>query len=228
MIKLENVSFRYGSGKNKEHSLKNISLHIGTGECIIITGESGCGKTTLTRVLNGLCPNYYDGRLTGSYYLGSEKVFGADENIGISVEISDDDYCKSLNEIGTVIGNVFQDPRSQFFCVNTTDEIVLAMENRNFTRKRMNKRLHELDELMDIHNLLDRGLFRISSGEKQKVAVAAACSVEPKVLILDEPSANLDAQGSLQLTKMLAKLKADGYTIVISEHRLSYLKDIAD
>ena len=228
MIKLENVSFRYGSGKNKEHSLKNISLHIGAGECIIITGESGCGKTTFTRVLNGLCPNYYDGRLTGSYYLGGEKVFGSDHVSTDCGEISDDDYCKSLNEIGTMIGNVFQDPRSQFFCVNTTDEIVLAMENRNFTRERMNERLHELDALMCIRNLLDRDLFRLSSGEKQKVAVAAACSVEPKVLILDEPSANLDAHGSLQLTKMLAKLKACGYTIVISEHRLSYLKDVAD
>ena len=225
IIKLENVSFKYGSGKKKEHDLKDISLSIRAGECVIITGESGCGKTTLTRILNGLCPNYHEGVLKGKYILDGETVFYADGDKTVDI---DDDYKKSIDDIGTVVGNVFQDPRSQFFAVNTTDEIVLAMENRNFSRERMRKRIEETDELMGIRKLLDKSLFKLSSGEKQKVAIASAVSVEPKVILLDEPSANLDPEGMVSLGKLLERLKCKGYTIVLSEHRLNYLKYIAD
>jgi energy-coupling factor transport system ATP-binding protein len=225
MIRLEKVSFKYGSGKKKEYNIKDIDLSIASGECVIITGESGCGKTTLTRVLNGLCPNYYEGILKGSYTLNGERVFASDEEGTVDTE---NGYEKSLDDIGMLIGNVFQDPRSQFFAVNTTDEIVLAMENRNFTREMMNERLRETDRLMGISSLLDRNLFRLSSGEKQKVAIAASLSVKPKVVILDEPSANLDPCATVMLGKLLNKLKEQKYTIIISEHRLNYLKDFAD
>ncbi len=225
MIKLQNVCFKYGSGKKKDNNLSDISLHIKEGECLIITGESGCGKTTLTRVLNGLCPNYYEGLISGTYILNGETVFSSAPNEPVDL---DEEYNKTLDEIGIVAGNVFQDPRSQFFSINTTDEIVLAMENRNFPRERMKQRLNEINDLMSMCSLLDRNLFKLSSGEKQKVAIAAACSVEPKVIILDEPSANLDEEGTKQLKALLIKLKAKGYTIVISEHRLNYLKNVAD
>ena len=225
MIELTNVSFKYGVGNKKDYSLTDISLHIKKGECVVITGESGCGKTTLTRVLNGLCPNYFEGMISGTYILNGETVFSTDE--GKNADI-DEDYRKSLDDIGTLVGNVFQDPRSQFFSTNTTDEIVLAMENRNFSRERMKERLIAIDRLMGIENLLDHNLFQLSSGEKQKVAIAAACSVEPKVLIMDEPSANLDNEGTNGLRDLLKKLKEKGYTIVISEHRLSYMKELAD
>ena len=224
MIKLQNVSFKYGSGK-KVNSLTDITLNIREGECLIITGESGCGKTTLTRVINGLCPNYYEGTVSGIYILDGETVFSSNPDEPVDI---DEDYHKTLDEIGMVAGNVFQDPRSQFFSVNTTDEIVLAMENRNFPRERMKQRLNEINELMSMGNLFDRNLFKLSSGEKQKVAIAAACSVEPKVIILDEPSANLDEEGTKQLKKLLIRLKSKGYTLVISEHRLNYLKNVAD
>ncbi|MCR5215267.1 MAG: ABC transporter ATP-binding protein [Eubacterium sp.] len=265
MIKLQNVSFKYGSGK-KEYSLKNISLNVSKGQCLIITGESGCGKTTLTRIMNGLCPVYYEGVLEGEYRLNEEVVFssglkseniyddtykntydnqydntynnddlgsGEEENgkadsIGQSPREWYDFYDKTLDEIGGLVGNVFQDPRSQFFCLNTTDEIVLSMENHNFSRDRMKQRIDELDILMDIRRLMNCNLLKLSSGEKQKVAIASAVSVEPMVIILDEPSANLDGQGSVKLCKLLAKLKNKGYTIIISEHRISYLKNIAD
>ncbi|MBQ8139301.1 MAG: energy-coupling factor ABC transporter ATP-binding protein [Lachnospiraceae bacterium] len=225
MIELKNVSFKYGSDKKRDYNLSDISLRIKAGECVVVTGESGCGKTTLTRVLNGLCPNYFEGTISGAYILNGETVFSSDEGKPIDI---DEDYEKSLDDIGMLAGNVFQDPRSQFFSINTTDEIVLAMENRNFTRERMNERLKEIDDLMGIEKLLDKNLFKLSSGEKQKVAIAAACSVEPKVLIMDEPSANLDTEGTVQLRELLKKLKTKGYTIVISEHRMGYLKELAD
>ena len=225
MIELKNVSFQYGSGKKKEYDLKDISMLIADGECVILTGESGCGKTTLTRILNGLCPNFYEGQLQGSYTLNGDQVFASKKGQTADPE---EDYEKSVDEIGMVVGNVFQDPRSQFFAINTTDEIVLAMENRGFARERMKEQLGKVDALMGIEALLDRNLFKLSSGEKQKVAIASALSVEPQVILLDEPSANLDPEGMKRLGKLLGKLKEKGYTIIISEHRLGYLKDVAD
>lgn len=102
MIELTNVSFKYGVGNKKDYSLRDISLHIKKGECVVITGESGCGKTTLTRVLNGLCPNYFEGMISGTYILNGETVFSTDE--GKNADI-DEDYRKSLDDIGTLVGN---------------------------------------------------------------------------------------------------------------------------
>lgn len=181
------------------------------GEFILLTGESGCGKTTLTRILNGLCPQFYDGEIGGRYLLDGKNAFDME-----------------LDEIGSRIGNVFQDPRSQFFASNVTDEIVLAMENRNYPRGLMESRLQEISTLLGIGKLLEKDLTKLSSGEKQKVAVAAACVTKPKILVLDEPSANLDTEAADQLGELLKRLKAQGITIIISEHRLEYLAELTD
>ena len=178
---------------------------------MLLTGESGCGKTTLTRVLNGLCPRFYDGELSGTYLLNDV-----------------DASTLNLDEIGIQIGNVFQDPRSQFFTTNTTDEIVLAMENRNYSRELMTERVEEMSLLLKLEQILDREIFNMSSGEKQKIAIAAACSIHPGILIMDEPSANLDLETTKQLTGLLKELKEHGFTIIISEHRFYYLYDLLD
>ena len=209
MIRLKNVSFRYEAAK--EPSLRDIDFTVKRGEFVILTGLSGCGKTTLTRVLNGLCPQFYGGELTGSYTLDGRDTDGM-----------------TLNEIGKKIGNVFQDPRSQFFATNTTDETALAMENRNYSPALMRSRINETADMLGIRELLDRDIFGLSSGEKQKIAIAAACCVHPNVLILDEPSANLDPESTLQLVGFLKTLKELGLTIIVSEHRLYYLSELAD
>lgn len=209
LIELQNISFCYTGSHDK--SLKNVSLSVNAGELILLTGESGCGKTTLTRILNGLCPQFYAGEISGSYLLDGKNALDME-----------------LDEIGSHIGNVFQDPRSQFFASNVTDEIVLAMENRNYPHELMESRLHEFSTLLGIGALLDKDLLKLSSGEKQKVAVAAACVTKPKILVLDEPSANLDADATNQLGDLLKTLKAQGVTIIISEHRLEYLSELID
>lgn len=216
MIELTSVSFHYGEeteseGKEKRNGIQDISLSIPKGEFVVLTGESGCGKTTLSRVLNGLCPKFYEGILSGSYQLDGQ-----------------DSQKLSIDEIGQKIGSVFQDPRSQFFATNTTDEIVLAMENRTYSREQMEERLHEVAELLDMKKLLDRDMFYLSSGEKQKVAIASACTVKPDILILDEPSANLDLVSTEKLHSVLQVLKEEGYTILVLEHRLYYLQDLID
>lgn len=209
MIQLKNLSFCYSD--TDMESLSNIDLHIRKGEFIVLTGESGCGKTTLTRILNGLCPQFFEGKLQGEYLLSKKNALAM-----------------SLDEIGLEIGNVFQDPRSQFFTTNTTDEIVMAMENRNYPFDVMEERLRELSALLHLQPLLDRNIFELSSGEKQKIAIAAACAIHPEIVVLDEPSANLDAEGTQQLSIFLKTLKARGMTIVISEHRLHYLASLLD
>ena len=211
MIRLENVSFQYGAEILREGQLKDISLHVKPGEFMLLTGKSGCGKTTLTRVINGLCPQFYPGVLTGSYFLD-----GRDATL------------IPISQLGSIIGSVFQDPRSQFFATNTTDEIVLGMENAGFSREQMISRLRKTVSQVGVENLLERPLFPLSSGEKQRVAIAASCAVQPKILVLDEPSANLDSDAIAKLSTLLFRLKEAGTTIILSEHRLHYVKDFFD
>jgi energy-coupling factor transport system ATP-binding protein len=206
---MERVSFTYPGAREK--SLDDISLHVRKGECVLVTGQSGCGKTTLTRVMNGLCPKFYEGTFSGSYVLRGRSVDAT-----------------SLDEIGLVLGSVFQDPRSQFFSKRVRDEIVLAMENHSTPRDVMRARLETISELMGVAHLHTREMRNLSSGEKQKVAIASVCALSPEGLVLDEPSANLDTNAIAQLAEFLKTLKAQGHTIIISEHRLHYLRDIFD
>ena len=139
MIKLINYSFTYPTAKNK--TLDNINLHIREGECVLICGKSGCGKSTLSRILNGLCPKFYAGESLGKYILCNKQI---------------EDF--SLDEIGTKIGSVFQDPRSQFFAKRVRDEIVLAMENNCFSREVMQERLEDIIQTLGINHLYNRNI----------------------------------------------------------------------
>lgn len=209
MIQLEHVSFTYG-GAGRE-SLCDVSLSIAPGECVVITGKSGCGKTTLSRVLNGLCPKFYGGRLEGAYLLNGRN----------SNDIS-------LDEMGLSLGSVFQDPRSQFFAKRVRDEVVLGMENHCVERALQHERLWEVSEPLGITKLFGREMANLSSGEKQKVAIASVCALRPQGLVLDEPSANLDTATTAHLAEFLRRLKHAGHTLVVSEHRLHYLRDVFD
>ena len=211
MIKLQNLSFAYENTNETVGQLRNIDLHVEKGELIILSGKSGCGKTTLTRILNGLCPSFYPGKLEGGYSLDGENALKM-----------------PIHKLGTMVGSVFQDPRSQFFATNTTDEVVLGMENIPLERVAMQKRINAVCGQMHIDRLLDRRIFPLSSGEKQLVAIASVCAMEPKVIILDEPSANLDSEAMVRLGTLLYRLKVAGHTIILSEHRFHYVRDSFD
>lgn len=209
MIDLHNVSFSYES--NDQLILDDINLHIEQGEFILLVGKSGCGKTTVTRLLNALVPDFYDGELNGEVIVDGKNT---------------NDY--TIQEMADSVGSVFQDPRSQFFTLDTTAEIAFSCENTGVKRYETINRIVDSAELIGVTHLLGKSVFELSSGEKQAVALASVYSHKPKIIVLDEPSANLDHDAMDRLKNNLVELKRLGYTIVISEHRVHYLKDICD
>lgn len=210
MIEFKDVSFQYDQGDSKG-KIENINLTIHDGEAVLICGESGCGKTTLTRLINGLIPHYYEGTLTGQTIVQGIDV----KNV-------------SLYSLSGVVGSVFQNPRTQFFTVDTTSEIAFGCENLGMDAEEISSRIENTVNALKIKDLLDRSLFALSGGEKQKIACASVSAMEPDVFVLDEPSSNLDIKSIGELKNVLREWKAQGKTIVIAEHRLYYLMDIAD
>lgn len=208
LIELKNYSFSY-DGKKK--ILSNINLNIKQGEFVVVTGLSGCGKTTLTRILNGLCPNFYQGTTEGEYILYGKNA-----------------KTMAISQLSKYWGSVFQDPRSQFLAKIVRDELVIAMENACESRNSMHNKLGEIATELEIEKILDREMMFLSSGEKQKVAIGSVFCTHPKGFVLDEPSANLDGLATKGLTQFLKAVKEKGYTVVISEHRLHYLINLAD
>lgn len=210
MIQIENVTFTYNNSEEKGN-LKNINLSIHQGEVVLLCGESGCGKTTLTRLINGLIPWYYEGELTGSV-----KVDGK--------EIKE----QPLHTLSWQIGSVFQNPRSQFFNVDTTSEIAFSCENQGLPEEEIQRRIEHTVSQFHIDNLMDRNIFHLSGGEKQKIACASVSAGEPQIYVLDEPSSNLDVTAIDDLRDIISCWKAAGKTVIIAEHRLYYLMELAD
>jgi len=211
MITFSNINFHYKNNKTDKGNLIDISLTIEDGELIVLTGESGCGKTTFTRLINGLAPNYYPGTVTGELLLDGENIIG-----------------KSVAELGRTVGSVFQNPRSQFFNVDTDSELAFAAENIAMDPSEIIRRMDEVTEELDLTELRGRSIFELSGGEKQRIACGSVAVMHPKVIVLDEPSSNLDAESIEKLKCVLAKWKKQGKTIIIAEHRLFFLRELAD
>ncbi|UTC94350.1 ABC transporter ATP-binding protein [Treponema denticola] len=214
MVELKNVSFRYGS-ENAEcmyaSSLKNIDLTVKTGECVLLTGPSGCGKTTILRLINGLIPHFYPGELSGDIFIDGGSVKE-----------------RELYDTALIIGTVFQNPRTQFYNVDTTGELAFGCENRGLPEQEIYTRIDRTVAHFRMASLMDRNIFRLSDGEKQKIACASVNVSEPKIILLDEPSANLDYTATLMLRELILRWKAEGKTIIAAEHRIAYLWDIID
>ena len=214
MVELKNVSFRYGAGNVEctyASSLKNIDLTVKTGECVLLTGPSGCGKTTILRLINGLIPHFYPGALSGNILIDGGSVKE-----------------RELYDTALIIGTVFQNPRTQFYNVDTTGELAFGCENRGLPEQEIYTRIDRTVAHFRMASLMDRNIFRLSDGEKQKIACASVNVSEPKIILLDEPSANLDYTATLMLRELILRWKAEGKTIIAAEHRIAYLWDIID
>ena len=209
MIEINSVSFRHLEAEN--WSVKNLSLTIPDGQCVLLCGSSGSGKTTATRLINGLIPHYYEGELEGKTLVN-----------GLDVSTVE------LYETAKQVGSVFQNPRSQFFCVDTTSEIAFGCENMGMAEDEILSRVDRAACEIRCCHLLDRSIFELSGGEKQKIACASVSALQPQVIVLDEPTSNLDMDAIEDLRRIILNWKSQGKTVIIAEHRLYWLTELCD
>lgn len=210
MIEMKNVCFTY-AGERTEGGIKDVSLTVARGEAVLLCGCSGCGKTTLTRLMNGLIPHYYEGELSGS--------------VTVSGGIVSD---TPLYDMAKSVGSVFQNPCSQFFNVDTDSELAFACENLGMPEQEVRDRVRYTVSELALEPLLGRSIFELSGGEKQKIACGSVSALKPDIIVLDEPTSNLDAEGIRTLKAVIKQWKNEGKTIVIAEHRLHFMEGIAD
>ncbi|MDO5718488.1 MAG: ATP-binding cassette domain-containing protein [Tissierellia bacterium] len=205
ILELEIESFSY----DEKIILKDIKISIKKGELLLLTGSSGCGKSTLLRLMNGLIPEFYEGNLKGEVQVKGKPL---------------GEYGKG--ELAKYIGNVFQNPKDQFFCTIVEDEIALVGENLGLPRQKLIKRVDEVLNLLDIEHLRYKSIFNLSGGERQKVAIACTLVYDTDLIFFDEPSSSLDYKSIENLKDLIRLLKSMGKTVVIADHRIYYLKDL--
>ena len=208
MVEMKNITLSY---KTNQEILRDISLTVKKGECILFTGRSGSGKSSLINSINGLSTRYDGASIDGEIRISGKNI----KNL-------------QLYEISMLVSSVFQNPKTHFFNVNTTLELLFYLENIGLSREEMDKRLSEMLELFPIKHLLNRDIFMLSGGEKQILCIAASYISGTNVIVLDEPSSNLDNDNIQIVSNMLSKLKNKGITLIICEHRIFYLMGIVD
>lgn len=208
MIDFE-FEFQYAEGKAPV--LRQTAGSIPAGRCVVLCGGSGGGKSTLLRCINGLIPQFYEGELKGFCRLNGQDTAGL-----------------RIGEIGELAASVFQDPRSQFFTVNSSGEVAFGLENHGLPQDEIRRRVDEAFRIFHLERLKDRNVYDLSSGERQLISILSAWAMDTDIFLLDEPTANLDFAAMQQLKEILLALKRQGKTLLLSEHRLYYLADIAD
>lgn len=208
MISFKNFSLSYD---NKSDAIKDISLNINKGECLLITGESGSGKSTIINSINAITTEFYERSYKGEIKLNDKDVLNLE-----------------LSEVSKIVQTVFQNPKTHFFNIDTTSELLFFMENNGYSREKMDERIKNMLEIFPIKHLLDRNIFELSGGERQILSIASSYIAGTDIIVLDEPSSNLDDVNTKIIAKMLKILKSHGITLVIAEHRIFYLMEIVD
>lgn len=209
MVDIQDVSFEY---EKEQGTLSHIDLRIRQGECVLFCGESGCGKTTVTKLVNGLIPHFVEGGALS----GRTVVNG--------MEVADTEMYRLAEQVGSV----FQNPKSQFFNIDSDSEITFGLENAGVAREKIRERLKATVSALKIGPLLERNIFSMSGGEKQSLAFASVYAMNPSVFVLDEPTANLDAEAIDILRGQIMQIKKEGRTVIVAEHRLYFLMDLID
>ncbi|MDO5732879.1 MAG: ABC transporter ATP-binding protein [Eubacteriales bacterium] len=207
MIDLKHVNVRY----NGETILEDINLHVSAGECLLVTGLSGSGKSTLLKLINGLIPHFDRADVEGEIQVAG--INPRDEAL----------YVTSRK-----VASVFQNPKTSFFNTDTRSELLFYLENRGFPREEMKRRMDACIEHFKIEQLMDRSIFQLSGGEKQILSIASCLITGNEIIVLDEPTSNLDEIYSAKISDMLRELKSMGKTLIIAEHRFPFIRDLVD
>jgi len=210
LIKLQNLTFTYAG--SPEPVLKEINLTITDGEFVLLSGSSGSGKSSLVRCLNGLIPHFYGGQVRGTVEV--EGLVTTNH---------------ALAQLATLVGLVFQDPENQLVTTDVEREIAFGLENLGLPRAEISKRLEEALDTVGISSLRCRSLHELSGGEKQKVAIASVLALKPQILVLDEPTSELDPQGAEDVLGIISRLNDElGLTVILVEHRLDRVIHLVD
>ncbi|MGO3358965.1 MAG: ABC transporter ATP-binding protein, partial [Bifidobacterium crudilactis] len=199
------------SPRSDAPTLNDITLDIAPGTVTLLCGASGSGKTSALQLLNGLVPHFHHGTITGAVRVSDLDIGSAD-----------------IGTCGEVSATVFQNPKTQFFTSAVRSELAFRMENHGVPQEAMNASVKSTAEESGIGYLLERQLKQMSGGELQKVACAQAISAHTPLLLFDEPTSNLSVEAIEDFTAMLTRLKHQGRTIVIAEHRLYFLRGLID
>ena len=210
-FKLKDVSYKYPL--EDREILKNINLDIKKGEFWAVIGKNGSGKTTLCNVLRRFIPDFYKGELKGKITLESKEL---------------KDY--SAKEIVQKVGFVFQNPFTQISGVKETvfEEIAFGLENLALDAEYIRKRVEETLKLLRIEELRDKNPYELSGGQGQKVALASIIAMDPEIMVIDEPTSQLDPKGTEEIFEIIDILKKEGKTIILVEHKLELIAEYAE
>lgn len=209
MIGINNLSYRYPGQEN--YAIVDITLTIGEREFLLVAGPSGAGKSTLLRCLNGLIPHYSGGKISGDVSVDEIDVIRA-----------------GPKEVSSTVGFVFQDPEAQNVLDKVEDELAFGLENAAVPQEEMGRRITEVLSILELDAFRDRQISTLSGGERQRVAIASVLVLLPRVIVLDEPTSQLDPLSANQLLKYLVRLNQKwGVTVILTEHRLERISHYA-
>lgn len=204
MLKIKNFTLTYD-----EPVLENVNLSFKSGEITVLTGTSGSGKSSLLKVINGVIPYFQPAELSGEITYQGKNLLDLD-----------------MSERSNIVATVFQNPKTQFYAVNSTDEMAFALENRHLPPKTIFQRINQFTQLLEMEDLLNRDIFALSGGEKQLLAITSVACMDNDIYLFDKPSSSLDREAIARFKKVLVKLKEMGKIVIIAEHRLYYLKEL--
>lgn len=211
MIELKNVSFKYEL--QEEKTIKNLDLYVKQGEFVGIIGKNGSGKTTLCNIIRGIIPDFVQGTITGSISIDNKDINDIERG-----------------EMAELVGFVFQNPFSQISGIKKTvfEEIAYGLENLGVPREEIRQRVTDVIKLLKIEDLQDKNPNELSGGQSQRVAIASIIVMNPKVLIFDEPTSQLDPLGTEEIFDILKLLKSQNKTIILVEHKIDLIAEYAD
>lgn len=207
MLEFINISLTY----QKEIILEDINFSVDKGKIVVLTGNSGSGKSSILKLINGIIPEFYEAKIEGEIKFDGKNIRE-----------------ESMAKRSKYISTIFQNPKTQFYCINTRDELAFGLENRAVSPNMINEIIEKYSKDYQIKDLMDRNIFHLSGGEKQKIAITACSCLDNDIYLFDEPSSSLDEEGLEWLKEILLELKNKNKLVIIAEHRLHYLKNIID